>query len=54
MFPVVDISKDSVYHENLINNSFKTILDNKRRIQVKLITVPKKPLSAVHPYLRPL
>ena len=50
----MDASKDSVYPENFINNSFKTFLGNKHRIQEKLLTVSKKPSCSVHPYPRTL
>ena len=42
------------YPEKFINNCFKTFLDNKQRMEEKVITVPKKPLYIVLPYLEPL
>ena len=50
----MDVFKSNGYPENLINNCFKTFLDNKHRIQEKIITVTKKLLFLVHPYLGPL
>ena len=46
----MDVFKNNGYPENFIN----TFLDNKHRIQEKVITVPKKPLFLVPPYLEPL
>ena len=40
--------------ENFIDNCFKVFLDNKCRIQEKVITVPTKTLFLVLPYLGPL
>ena len=37
-----------------VNAMFKTFLDNKHIIQEKMITVPKKPLFLVLPYIRQL
>ena len=37
-----------------INNCFKVFLDNKYRVREKVITVPKKTLFLVLPYLGPL
>ena len=37
-----------------VNAMFKTFLDNKHIIQQKMITVPKKPLFLVLPYIRQL
>ena len=48
---LMDASKNTGYCENFINNCFKVFLDNKCRIQGKLISVPKKPLFLVFPYL---
>ena len=47
----MDVFKSNGYPENLIYNCFKMLLDNKHRIQEKVITVPKKPLILVLPYL---
>ena len=41
---LMDVFKSNGYPENFINNCFKTFLDNKHRVQEKVITVPKKPL----------
>ena len=38
----LDVFKSKGYSDNFINNFFKIFLDNKHRIQEKLITVPKK------------
>ena len=54
MVKLKDVFKSNSFPENFINNCFKTFLDNKHRIQEKLITVPKKPLFLVLPYLGPL
>ena len=35
---LMDVFKSNVYPENFINNCFKTFLDNKHRIQGKVIT----------------
>ena len=43
------VLKSKSYSENFINNCFQTFLDNKHRIQEKVITVPKKPLILVAP-----
>ena len=51
---LTDNFKNNGYPENFINNYFKVFLDNKYRIQKKLITVPKKTLFLVLPYLGPL
>ena len=48
----MDVFKSNVYPENFNYNCFKTFLDH--RIQEKVITVPKKPLLLVLPYLGPL
>ena len=48
------VFKSNSYPENFMNNCFKTFLDNKHRIQEKVITVPKKPLFLILPYLGPL
>ena len=50
----IDIFKNNSYPENFINNCFKVFLDNKYRIQKKVITVPKKTLVLALPYLRTL
>ena len=46
--------KNNGYPENFSNNCFKVFLDNKYRIQEKVITVPKETLFLVLPYLGPL
>ena len=51
---LIDVFKNNGYPENFINNCFKVFLDNKYRIQEKVITVPKKTLFLVLPYLGPL
>ena len=51
---LTDVFKNNGYPENFINNCFKVFLDNKYRIQEKVITVPKKTLFLVLPYLGPL
>ena len=51
---LMDVFKSSGYTKNFINNCFKTFLDNKDRIQEKVLTVPKKPLFSVLTYLGPL
>ena len=51
---LTDVFKNNGYPENFINNCFKVFLDNKYRIQEKVITVPKKTLVLVLPYLGPL
>ena len=52
---LTDVFKNSGYPENFINNSFKVFLDdNKYRMQEKVITMPKKTLFLVLPYLGPL
>ena len=48
------VFQNNSYPENFINNCFKTFLDNKHRIQENVITVTKKPLFLVLPYLGPL
>ena len=50
----MDVFKSYGYPENFLNNFFKTSLDSKHRIQEKVITLPKKPLFLVLPYLGPL
>ena len=54
MVKFTDVFKSNDYPENFINNCFKTLLDKKYRIQEKVITVTKKPLFLVLPYLGPL
>ena len=44
-------SRITVILENFINNCFKVFLDNKYRVREKVITVPKKTLFLVLPYL---
>ena len=51
---LTDVFKNNGYPENFINNCFTVFLDNKYKIQEKVITVPKKPLFLVLPYLGPL
>ena len=51
---LTDVFKNNGYPENFINNCFKVFLDNKYKIQEKVITVPKKTLFLVLPYLGPL
>ena len=51
---IIDVFKNNRYPENFINNCFKVFLDNKYRIQEKVITVLKKHLFLVLPYLGPL
>ena len=51
---LTDVFKNNSYPENFINNSFKVFLDNKYRIQEKVITVPQKTLFLVLRYLGPL
>ena len=51
---LTDVFKNNGYPENFINNCFKVFLDNKYRIQEKVISVPKKTLFLVLPYLAPL
>ena len=48
---LIGVFKSSGYPENFINNCFKLLLDNKYRIQEKVITVTKKTLFLVLPYL---
>ena len=54
MVKLTDVFKNNGYPENFINNCLKVFLDNKYRIQEKVITVPKKTLFLVLPYLGPL
>ena len=51
---LMDVFKSSGCLENFISNCFKTFLDNKHRIQKKVITVPDKPFVLVLLYLGPL
>ena len=51
---LTDVFKNNRYHENFINNCFKVFLDNKYKIQEKVITVSKETLLLVLPYLGPL
>ena len=48
------VFKNNCYPENFISNCFKVFLDNKYRIQETVITVLKKNLFLVLPYLGPL
>ena len=50
----MDVFKSNRYPENFINNCFKMFLENKHRIQEKVMAVPKKPLFLVFLYLGPL
>ena len=50
---LVDVFKNNGYPENFIINYFKVFLDNKHWIQEKVITVPKKTLFLIIPYLGP-
>ena len=49
---LMDFFERNDYPENFINNCFIGFLDKKQRIPKKLITVPKKLLFLVFPYLR--
>ena len=51
---LIDIFKNNDYPDNFMNNCFKVFLDNKYRVREKVITVPKKTLFLVFPYLGPL
>ena len=51
---LTNVFENNSYPENFINNFFKVFLDNKYRIQEEVITVPKKTLFLVLPYLGPL
>ena len=51
---LIDVFKSNGYPENFIYNCFKVFLDSKYRLQEKVITVPKKTLVLVLPYLGPL
>ena len=51
---LTDVFKNNGYPENFNNNCFKVFLDNKYRIQEKVITVPKKTLFLGLPYLGPV
>ena len=51
---LIHVFKNNGYPEDFINNCFKVFLGNKYRIQEKVITVPKKTLFLVLPYLGPL
>ena len=51
---LIDAFKSNGYPENFINNCFKVFLNNKYRVQEKVITVPKKTLFLILPYLGPL
>ena len=50
---LIGVFKNNDYPENFINNCFKVSLENKYRVREKVITVPKKTLSLVLPYLGP-
>ena len=51
---LTDVFTSNSYPENFIKNYFKTFLDNKLRIQENMITVPKKLLFLMLPYLGPI
>ena len=51
---LIDVFETNAYPENFVNNCIKVFLNNKYRIQEKMITVPKKTLFLVLPYLGPL
>ena len=51
---LMDVFKSNGYPKDFINNCFKTSLDNKHIIQEKVITIQKKPLFLVLPYLESL
>ena len=51
---LMNVSKNNGYPENFIKICFKAFLDNNHRTQEKVITVPKKLLFLVLPYLEPL
>ena len=51
---LIHVFKSNGYPENFTNNCFEVFLDNKYRIQEQVITVPKKTLFLVLPYLGPL
>ena len=51
---LIDVFKNNGYPENFINNFLKVFLDNKYRVREKVITVPKKTLFLVLPYVGPL
>ena len=51
---LIHFFKNKGYPDNFINNCFKVSLDNKYRVREKVITVPKKTLFLVLPYLGPL
>ena len=54
LIKLIDVFKSNGYPDNFINNCFKVFVDNKYTIQTKVITVPKKTLVLVLPYLGPL
>ena len=51
---LMDVFNGNGYPENFINNCFKAFLDNKHRMQEKVINVPRKSLLLILPYLGPL
>ena len=51
---LTDVLKNNGHPENFINNCFRVFLDNKYRMQEKVITMPRKTLFLVLPYLGPL
>ena len=51
---LIDVVKNNGYPDNFISNCFKVFLDNKYKVREKVITVPKKTLFLVIPYLGPL
>ena len=48
---LIDDFNNNGYPENFIDKCFKVFLDNKYRIQEKVITMPRKTLFLVLPYL---
>ena len=45
---LMDVFRSNGYSENFINNCFKKFLDNKHRIQQKVINMPWKPLPELN------
>ena len=41
---LINVFKNNGFLENFINNCFKTFLNNKRKLQEKLLSAPKKPI----------
>ena len=48
------VVKRNGYTENFINNCFKEFLDNKHRIQGKVMTLRKEAFFIILPYLGPV